>query len=257
MRSDMAKVVTERPRYNSSAPSAKTGARIWGKAAPRHDDDDYDSGRTWRKASRLGQCRKDRAMVGGDCHKTFSDVLGPLRRYLRKQVGRRWDDVYSELSAVLDKRSMTGRHIWTHVRQDVTLDCYVGVSGRIWRGPYGVSEVDGLYVHPVSGVVCWTPERRFRYTPRVDPNVIKLDDWTELRRVDGLWFELAFAKVDRWVPEVVALHRRTPGHFEEDRVQVGKRQLNRKELRARGLRNENNGGNRSRREIASMNRSQQ
>ena len=36
-------------------------------------------------------------------------MLGPLRRYLRKQVGRPWDKVWSEITVTLDSRSLTTR----------------------------------------------------------------------------------------------------------------------------------------------------
>jgi hypothetical protein len=51
--------------------------------------------------------------------KEFSDLLGPLRRYLRKQVGRPWDKLWSEITQTLDSRSLTGQHIFDHIRWEV------------------------------------------------------------------------------------------------------------------------------------------
>ena len=42
-------------------------------------------------------------------------MLGPLFRFLQKQVGRPWDAVYSEIARNLPKTSLQNRHIYTHV----------------------------------------------------------------------------------------------------------------------------------------------
>lgn len=43
--------------------------------------------------------------------KNQRDVLGPLRKYLHKQVGRLWDDIYSEICSVTDTRTIRGHHL--------------------------------------------------------------------------------------------------------------------------------------------------
>ena len=80
MRRDMHKVVVERERYNSSARSAKTRLRI-SNYDPERDDD---------LPSRVSNARLY-APRGRD--KGFTDVLGPLQRFLEKQVGRPWTKV--------------------------------------------------------------------------------------------------------------------------------------------------------------------
>src|SRR5262249_35468799 len=79
LRSDMHKVVTERPRHGHRNRSQKWGGRV---------AEDYD-GRTFVSSARRRQY--------GWYAKEFSDFLAPLRRYLRAQVGRPWDKVYSEI----------------------------------------------------------------------------------------------------------------------------------------------------------------
>ena len=44
-------------------------------------------------------------------HKMFRDKLGPAMRWLRAQVGRPWDKVYSDLCTELDTRTVAGRHV--------------------------------------------------------------------------------------------------------------------------------------------------
>src|SRR5437763_3866561 len=98
MRSDMKKVVVERPRWGSRLRNEKFGARL--RYIPGHDYDEQP-----RKA------RGFESYGEGGCGKYFTDVLGPLERFLRTNIGRPWDKVYSELCAGLDKRKTTGLHI--------------------------------------------------------------------------------------------------------------------------------------------------
>ena len=144
MRSDMDKVVTERPRYGHANRSKKTGLKI-NRVDPNRD---YDTPK--RLSSSKGR------QYGWDA-KEFSDRIGPLKRFLRSQVGRHWGKVYSELSEVLDKRSLTGRHIWVHIRQEVKVDCLVGADGKIYSDPRYEPwyPVKGLYVHPRTRILSY------------------------------------------------------------------------------------------------------
>jgi hypothetical protein len=149
MRKDMAKVVTEAPRRGHANRSTKWGRRL--------TKDEYaldDHGATRAPVSRHRQY--------GWNAKEFSDSLGPLRGYLRKQVGRPWENVWSEVATTLDRRSLTGRHIFDHIRSEVELDAWLGNDGRVYhKRRWGtVAPVSELYVHPVTRLLARTPERR-------------------------------------------------------------------------------------------------
>ena len=79
MRSDMAKVLVERPRG---------GYRCAGKGYLK------DLQRTPIEEMRSREGIKARARGN---RKWFNDHLGPLRRFLLSNVGRPWDVVYSEI----------------------------------------------------------------------------------------------------------------------------------------------------------------
>ena len=147
MRRDMAKVVTERPRYGHANRSKKTRLRT-----RRYDGEDHLDDLPKRVASSSSR------QHGWDA-KEFSDRIGPLRKFLRRQVGRHWDKVYSELSQSLDKRSLTSQHIWSHIWQYVEKDVVIGPGKKIYRNPVRsynrVWQVKGLYIHPKTGVLCW------------------------------------------------------------------------------------------------------
>src|SRR5438552_13308652 len=139
MRDDMAKVVTERPRRGHGNASKKTAGRRITSYDPDHD---YD------EPNRLPIARG--RQYGYDC-KEFSDLLNPLKRYLRSCIGQPWNKVHSELSRKLDRRSLSGSHIWDHVMWEIETDCYIR-EGRLAypnKCTYHLTEfsVDGLYVH--------------------------------------------------------------------------------------------------------------
>ncbi len=145
MRDDMAKVVTERPRRGHSNPSAKTsGPRI------RR----FDPAREYDEPTRLPVARG--RQYGYDA-KEFSDLLGPLKRYLRSCIGRPWSRVHSELSRTLDRRSVAGSHIWDHVMWEIESDCYIGDDRFVYSNRRTYTRVDrpvvGLYVHPKTGLI--------------------------------------------------------------------------------------------------------
>ena len=151
MRDDMSKVVTERPRRGHGNASRKTtGPRI-----RRFDPDrDYDEPTLLPVA---------RGRQYGYEAKEFSDLINPLKRYLRSCIGRPWNKVHSELSRKLDRRSVTGSHIWHHIMWEIETDCYIGDDRVAYsnRRRYlnRESPVEGLYVHPRTGLI---REQRWR-----------------------------------------------------------------------------------------------
>ena len=82
--------------------------------------------------------RRRRGAGRYDDPKDFSDVLGPLRRYLHKQVGRPWNKIWSEITQTLDSRSLTGLHIFDHIRWEVEQKAWIGEDGRRTASGNGV-----------------------------------------------------------------------------------------------------------------------
>ena len=156
MRDDMSKVVIERPRYGHGLPNGKTRLRVRRfnyELEYNEDFDDLMDGLPKRvSGSRSRYLRNEMT-------KSFTDLLGPLYRFLRSNVGRPWDAVYSEMSEHLDNRKTAGRHIFDHAEDMVIVNCYeegcVVYENNSWgRRP---AQVDGLYVHPRTGLLCWSP----------------------------------------------------------------------------------------------------
>jgi hypothetical protein len=157
MRDDMAKVVTERPRRGHGNKSRKTT----GVPIRRFDAEvDYD------EPVRLPISR---GRQYGWNAKEFSDLINPLKRYLRTCIGRPWGKVHSELSRKLDRRSISGSHIWNHVMWEVETDCCIGPDRLAYSNNRthlrGNWPIDGLYVDPRTGLIREQRPKRRRRTP--------------------------------------------------------------------------------------------
>ena len=240
MRSDMAKVVTERPRRGHANPSKK-----WGRRLGMNEYDADDHGPTRAPIARHHQY--------GWNAKEFSDVLGPLRRYLRKQVGRPWNQVWSEISRTLDNRSLSGQHILDHIRWEVTQQARLGADGGVYDTRLSAPiPVSGLYVHPTTGLLCYAPEswRGYRGGPFLKGQAalrtfgIDVSTAAEIRRyrVDGVrvwehrdcgWFIHRYCHVPEKLVRVITRSdgREVPIYSTPHYERVATKQASKKEIR--------------------------
>lgn len=144
MRPDMAKVLVERPRVNYYGYGGQgRGDR---RALQHLAVEDWPA--------REGIKRR----AGGGT-KAFTDLLGPLRRFLRSRVGRPWDRVHSEICAGLPRRFPVREHFLRHVLDYVTLHVVErdGVpcagEGREFGTPLHDRPHRPFYVCPRSGLL--------------------------------------------------------------------------------------------------------
>jgi hypothetical protein len=189
MRSDMQKVIVERPRYGSARPNRKSGGRLHPAQVRSaiESAEDYDGGPT-----RASSARHD---------KSLNENLAPLRRYLAGQVGRPWNKVYGEIRRTLDTRSAIGLHVLQHLEDFVTVNTVVRggvVYGRRRWSPF--APVKGLYVHPVTGLLRTAKSgRKAKMSSRreiQEPNFVRASENVAYERINGIWFLLEYAEVD-------------------------------------------------------------
>ena len=132
MRPDMAEVLIERPRGGGFP--KKAGRPPHGDELPRYESTSRNRGGT----------------------KWLSDLLGPLRKYLNRQVGRPWDKVYSEIRQNLAPRRHLDMHILEHLDRMVmrTVDW---VNDWPWDPTGGPLQANRhhptLYVDPRTGIL--------------------------------------------------------------------------------------------------------
>lgn len=148
MRSDFNRVLTEDPRRGS-----RTKFREYRRAKGNAVFDDEFSG---GKESMM----KRRRIAKGE-RKSFGDLLGPLEGWVFKQVGKNWDDVYSEVCRLFDRRSQIKDHVHQHIFRDFVETNTKFIDGKVcvfdrWNGwvPIEKRFRRNFYVHPVTGVLC-------------------------------------------------------------------------------------------------------
>jgi len=190
MREDMFKVIVERPRHGRYLKSEYPCPRDL-EESPNHE----------------GLKKRHRY------RKSLNENLNPLARFLAKQVGRRWDSVFSELCENIDRRSTVQQHIHQHIDDYVARKVFV-INGELhsvrhWGDPVPLAELRRvkLYVDPDSGIL---RNNIFRERTRAEEKLKEvaneknrssrrrvLDKRHQLLQLAGLWY---FVTVDT-IPE--------------------------------------------------------
>lgn len=135
--------------------------------------------------------------------------MNPLRRYLASQVGQPWNAVYAQLCAQRDRRNPVHDRIFQYLSDLIALEVWdiAGVlhARHSWRGVLPLEDIhQTLYVDPDSGLVAINePAIRLRaqlrreHSQRVkatrlglEPDLRRLGERRQLRRIDGIWYEI-------------------------------------------------------------------
>lgn len=181
MRTDMFKVIVERPRGYKGTDTAAARLR-----------NDFDGPQF------LG-------MRAGYGYRALNENLRPLQRYLRSQVGRPWNKVYGEIARHIDRRNTVQQHVYQHIKDFVAVKV-AWQDGRLvdLGSYYGIDEVSQeLYVDPRTGLLrlnkqyrTWAQKRRERdvaQETKAEARRRIIDDLTQLHLIDGEWYEIRFA----------------------------------------------------------------
>jgi hypothetical protein len=186
MRTDMFKVIVERPR-------SWKNLRASSRARLIHEED-AASGPMRPRGS----------------YRALNENLRPLERYLHAQTHRPWNNVYSELRAQIDARSTVKQHILEHLEDFVAFrtflqDGEVWVSDRRWCGdpvPLRYSRHD-LFVSPTSGILLPNKfaviaraerTRKSAAVNNADNRRRILGESEQLIRLDEIWYQVMVGK---------------------------------------------------------------
>ncbi len=199
MRSDLNKVLCEHERSNSK--------------------DHYKNYRNLKKFNRLGEegenvpAREGMKLRYGWDKKHFGENLNALYGAVRKAVGRKWNDFYSELCKSFDKRSVINQHILVHLYDFIEVnsvyvddDGDLAVQRRYSSKPEKIK--DGFteyYVDPRDGIIkrnkhfktiSQISREQAAQKKREEEKVFrKLDERNVLRFIDGVWFHFTLEEV--------------------------------------------------------------
>lgn len=233
----MHKVVVERPRWNPGPGKDGRRANLPDELLPKFE----------------GIKRPHRHRKG------LTDLLGPLKRWLQGNVGRPWNDVYSEACAVIKPDSIIRAHIKTHLLQFVERHTFIHdgkvcVLDTCFRGR-GIVPVEErryghnlFFVHPQTGLLHATAQISSRARRALEqkppPAVHWLGQNVALQQIRGIWFECHFEVVpvdmrfkayDHALERVVGRGELTR-HDTQYHLCTRKRQLSKRELRRFELR---------------------
>jgi hypothetical protein len=190
MRSDMSKVIVERPRLRR----------------PLNNGSAYPRGHLKNRwLPNLEDAPRIESMGGTYAEKWLNENLQPLVRFLRSSVGRRWDDVHSEIAAQISCKSAVQKHVLDHLRDYVVENVrIVGSTVQYIRHHwYQPLESVGMrfrfYVAPGTRELCLAPvvSRKRPKKDETDPDRRILSRDRELRRIHGVWYEIDVAPIPR------------------------------------------------------------
>ena len=140
MRSDMHKVIVERPRTR-----AGHGVFIR-RALRRHARRDPEGAPAYRGMRRPYQWGYDRYA------KSLNENLRPLERFLQSRAGRPWNDVYSEICRHIRLTNAVQRHILIHLKHMVADDLRKeDAEAILLQG--------SVYIDAETGVLCCVARR--------------------------------------------------------------------------------------------------
>lgn len=211
MRSDMFKVIVEKERRGSGMKSdTKMSRKYWKGSRPKRGSFKEDT-EDWEEDEKLSHLPKKitgRKPQGWD-RKSLNENLSPLKKFLFSRVGRKWDDVWSEVCENINSNSTVQKHVLDHARDYVVTDCYYDAEGKVWynspyHGPELVSPVEyakygnHLYVEPGTGILRKTTIIHVKKKEKKKPiNRIDLGYNKQLHKVDGIWYEVALKEIPR------------------------------------------------------------
>ncbi len=174
MRKDMKRVIIEVVRFEDRGTTSRgSGVRSRERILVARDPEALPE--------RLGTCRR---LWGGT--RSPSDRLGPLWRWLRRQVGRPWDNVWSEVCSTNDERTIDGWHLrrhlsgWVRPHRQRPRGQFYGAVYFVDR--HGILRCDSDYRSN-----SWLSTRS--RSPLVgDPDRIVVSQRLRYERIEGFWY---------------------------------------------------------------------
>lgn len=166
MRSDMKDVIIDTYRHKILARRGKTP----------NDPEQLDTGRV---------SMRRHVHLNGEMA-NFGDRIGPLRRFLRSRVGRKWDDVYKEVCEMADSRGIRGHHLREHLSYEVVIAKNGFDTSGTPLQPNGRTYWQYFYV--LDGVLCESL-RKPRSRGTKESKIIELNGKFYYKYED-IWYEV-------------------------------------------------------------------
>lgn len=126
--------------------------------------------------------RRRNAKGSNKARKQFNENLNPLKNFLRVNLGRPWDKIYSEITQNFDKRKVINNHILEHLFQYVELEVYIidGKPHTLSKYRYSREEYSPITYSPRYPTYYVDPRDGLLKTPKQDKTRRQRDREDEL-----------------------------------------------------------------------------
>jgi hypothetical protein len=129
-------------------------------------------------------------------------------KFLKSRVGKKWDDVYSEIRKTVNTDNPMVKMVTEHAAT-LHLNCYFDDAGNLWSntrsGPVSVGSdwrysCEEFYVHPDTGVLCIVHKSRKKYK---HPNQTPEEKMAKVRYVvPGTHSLVQYFKIPEWAKTI-------------------------------------------------------
>lgn len=187
MRKDMGKIALTAPRRDDGSNEDKYNKLTCPKEKRYFKDVEIDL-----RPKHESMKRRHIINYGG---KRLSDYLTPLQRYLQKNAGRKWNDVWSEICSTLSGNGMQAQHIKDHVKGFVSGIDHSNCTNFL--NIFGEEFYVGSWVDK-DGILQYKEKKPRKY-PRKIYNYLRESDTVEYHKINGCWYRIEmYAIVDMY-----------------------------------------------------------
>lgn len=186
MRRDMAKLIVERPRHEDG----------WGRTKGRRAQTPHELQQAFEGI---------KEQKGGT--KSLNENLAPLRRFIKKQVNRPWNKVFSELNEFIKPGNTVQEHVLSHLHDFIAIKVTrVPLSEKF---PCGLRQVQArygglnpvragdLYVDPDDNIIKVAKARIFFAKPARSKRELVFDGKDRICCTDqGLWYSTKIGRYE-------------------------------------------------------------
>lgn len=188
MRKDMKKVLTERPRRGHGG--------SYHDIRKRNNRGDYED-----MPSKQGIRQPYKDYYDDYCNRS-SDLIGPLNRFIRGCIGKKYDDVYSEFCKIVSsgkKGNNVDIRLLDRFRNEITIDEVIIENDELFS-KRRYRKLFGLYVDPRDGIIYdggkLHPKQKNKNIRRTNNGYFKLNNEDNLYYPTWTTFDKANNNVD-------------------------------------------------------------